>query len=201
MEDRLPRQFFDRPALKVARDLIGKRLVHRSREGTVAGIVVEAEAYAGTGDPASHAYRGRRTVRNEVMWGPPGHAYVYPIYGMYLCFNIVCGGKGDPQGAFFRAVRPTEGVDLMAARRGFPASDERSRRMLCNGPSKLCIAFGITRALNGLDVTGGELFLTEGETGGRVVAAPRVGVDYAGEGKEWPWRFLLDGDPYVSRRA
>jgi DNA-3-methyladenine glycosylase len=200
MELKLPRSFFARPALEVARDIVGRKLVHVTDEGTVAGIVVEAEAYTGVEDPASHAYAGRRTRRNDVMWGPPGFAYVYPIYGMYLCFNVVCGQVGEPQGTFLRAVRPTEGQDLMAIRRGFSVLDEKSERQLCNGPSKLCQAFGITRSLNGVDVCGEALFFTTGTDPGTVIAAWRVGIDYAGPGREWPWRFLVQGDPYVSKR-
>lgn len=200
MDRKLPREFFARPALEVARDIVGRKLVRSTEQGTVAGIVVEAEAYSGIDDPASHSYRGRRTKRNEIMWGPPGFAYVYPIYGMYLCFNVVCGKVGEPQGTFLRAVRPTEGQELMAARRGIPVLDERTVRQLCNGPSKLCQAFAITRAMNGADVSGEELHFTTGVDPGEVVAAKRVGVDYAGPGKEWPWRFLVKGEPFVSKR-
>jgi DNA-3-methyladenine glycosylase len=200
MESKLPRSFFARPALEVARGLIGQRLVHVTREGTVAGIVVETEAYTGPDDPASHAYGGRRTQRNEIMWGPAGFAYVYPIYGMYLCFNVVCGQVGEPQGTFLRALRPTEGQDLMAVRRGFPVLDERTERQLCNGPSKLCQAFGLTRSLNGADVCGEELFFTPGVYLGEVAVAKRIGIDYAGPGREWPWRFLAKGDPFISRK-
>jgi DNA-3-methyladenine glycosylase len=201
VERKLSRSFFARPALEVARDIIGRRLVHETPQGTTAGIVVEAEAYTGVSDPASHAYRGRRTKRNEVMWGPPGHAYIYPIYGMYLCFNVVCGQVGEPQGVFLRAVRPTEGLALMAARRGVSLLDKRAERQLCSGPSKLCQAFGITRSMNGMDVSGNELYFTTGEPPSEVVASKRIGVDYAGEGREWPWRFLWKDDPYVSKKA
>lgn len=200
MSVKLEGEFFRRPALEVARDIIGKGLVRASPEGTVSGMIVEAEAYAGVGDPASHSYRGRRTARNEVLWGPPGHAYIYAIYGIYLCLNIVCSVEGDPQGVFVRAVRPMEGIDLMARRRGLDARDERSRTRLCNGPSKLCIAFAIDRSLNGTDVCGDVLYLVDGEPEGRVIAAPRVGVAYAGEAAMWPWRFLVEDDPYVSRK-
>ncbi len=200
MESKLARSFFGRPALEVARDIIGRRLVHVTEEGTVAGIVVEAEAYTGLDDPASHSYGGRRTKRNEVMWGPPGFAYVYPIYGMHLCFNVVCGKVGEPQGTFLRAIRPTEGQALMAVRRGFPVWDEKTERQLCNGPSKLCQAFGITRSLNGADLCGEELYFTTGNDPGEVVAAKRIGIDYAGPGREWPWRFLVKGDPFVSKK-
>jgi DNA-3-methyladenine glycosylase len=201
MEEKLGRGFFSRPALVVARDILGRKLVRVSPEGITAGTVVEAEAYMGTEDPASHAFGGRRTKRNEVMWGPAGHAYIYPIYGMYLCFNVVCGQIGEPQGTFLRAVRPTEGIELMALRRRMHISGERDLRQLCSGPSKLCQAFGITREMNGLDVTGDVLFFTAGADPGEVVATGRVGVDYAGPGREWPWRFAVKDDSFVSRKA
>jgi len=194
MEERLDRRFFARPALEVAPDLLGRRLVHESPEGTVAGIVVETEAYCGVRDAASHAFGGRRTARNEVLWGPPGHAYVYPIYGMYLCFNVVASEPGSPEGVFIRAVEPREGIELMARRRGL--SDVRK---LANGPSKLCIAFGITRELNGADVTKGPLYFTAGEDAGEVAVSRRIGVDYAGADAERPWRFLVRGSRFVSR--
>jgi DNA-3-methyladenine glycosylase len=201
MERKLERKFFGRPALDVARDIVGKSLVRVSSEGTTSGVIVEAEAYSGVWDPASHTYGGRRTVRNEVLWGPPGHAYVYPIYGKYLCFNIACSRDGDPQGVFLRAVRPTGGLEVMARRRGIDITDERSMRWLCNGPSKLCIAFAIDRGLNGIDVCGDVLYLLDGEPPGKIVASPRVGVGYAGDAASWPWRFLIEGDPGVSRRS
>ncbi|MDW5564264.1 MAG: DNA-3-methyladenine glycosylase [Methanomassiliicoccus sp.] len=200
MDRKLGREFFGRPAVEVARDIVGKVLVRASDEGTVSGTIVEAEAYSGVNDPASHTYGGRRTVRNEVLWGPSCHAYIYSIYGKYLCFNITCSREGDPQGVFVRAVRPIDGVDLMAHRRGLEVTDERSLRQLCNGPSKLCIAFAIDRSLNGADACGDVLYLEDGGVEGRVVAAPRVGVDYAGDAAAWPWRFLVENDPFVSRR-
>jgi DNA-3-methyladenine glycosylase len=184
----------------VARELIDKVLVRRSPGGTVAGTIVEAEAYSGIDDPGSHAYRGRRTARNEVLYGNPGHAYVYMVYGMHHCLNVVCSGEGDPQGAFIRAVRPTVGIDIMAARRGIQATDEASLKRLCNGPSRLCVAFAIDRSMNGTDLTCSDLYIIEAEGYGPVEAASRVGIDYAGTAKEWPWRFLSNGDPNMSHK-
>lgn len=200
MEERLDRSFFARPALEIAPDLLGKRLVHHTAEGTFSGIVVETEAYGGTTDPASHAYKGRRTKRNEVMWGPAGHAYIYPIYGIYLCFNVVGGVDGSPEGVFLRAVKPCDGVDLMARNRGM-ILDERNIRRIANGPSKLCIAFNITRELNGVDIITGPLYFTSGECIDEVTASRRIGVDYAGKGAEYPWRFLIRDSEFVSRPA
>jgi DNA-3-methyladenine glycosylase len=196
---KLLRDFFDRSALEVARDLVGKCLVHRSPEGVTSGTIVETEAYGGIEDPASHAYGGRRTARNGALWGPPGHTYVYPIYGMYLCLNIVANAEGVPQGVLIRALSPLQGLDLMAGRRGFDHAGPAIMRKLTTGPSKLCVAMGITREMNGMDVTGDELFLTEGPIAGAIIATPRVGIDYAGEGRQWPWRFALAGNEYVSK--
>ena len=195
----LDRNFFARPALEVAPDLLGKMLIHHSPEGMLSGMVVETEAYGGVADPASHAFRGRRTSRNEVMWGPAGHAYIYPIYGMYLCFNVVTGGEGSPQGVFIRAAEPRQGLDAMAKARGMTLNDG-SVTKLANGPSKLCMAFRLTREMSGADVTGGALHFTEGEDV-EFVTSSRIGIDYAGEAASWPWRFLVKDSRFVSRRA
>jgi DNA-3-methyladenine glycosylase len=191
----ISRDFFARSALDVARDLIGMNLVRRSAEGTVSGTIVETEAYCGVEDPAAHTFRGRRTARNEVMWGPPAHAYIYPIYGKYHCLNVVCGPPGTPEAVLLRAVRPSKGVGIMASRRGMPAKDEADRRKLCSGPSKLCIAFGLTRENNGMDMVQSDLHFTTGDGKVKVVTSKRIGVEYAQEAALWPWRFLLHGDP------
>lgn len=193
-------EFFARSALDVARDLIGMNLVRRSAQGTVSGVIVETEAYCGVEDPAAHTFRGRRTARNEVMWGPPAHAYIYPIYGMYHCLNVVCGPPGTPEAVLMRAVRPSHGVDIMASRRGMSANNEVQRRKLCSGPSKLCIAYGLTREDNGANMVQGDLRFTMGDGRVEVVTSRRIGVEYAQEAAIWPWRFLLEGDHYVSRR-
>jgi DNA-3-methyladenine glycosylase len=118
---------------------------------------------------------------------------------MYLCFNVVCAEEGEPQGTFLRAVRPTEGAEIMAKRRGLELGPITIQQ-LCNGPSKLCQAFGITRSMNGMDVCGKELFFTEGEGRLSSEASPRIGIDYAGPGRDWPRRFVAKGDPFASKR-
>lgn len=133
------------------------------------------------------------------MWGPAGHAYIYPIYGMYLCFNVVTGGEGSPQGVFIRAAEPRQGLDAMAKARGMTLNDG-SVTKLANGPSKLCMAFRLTREMSGADVTGGALHFTEGEDV-EFVTSSRIGIDYAGEAASWPWRFLVKDSRFVSRRA
>jgi DNA-3-methyladenine glycosylase len=190
----LPRSFYARPVLVVARDVIGKILVHDTEEGRVAGRIVEAEAYRGPEDRAAHSYGGRRTARTEAMYGPPGHAYVFFVYGMHHHVNLVTTKEGLPHAVLLRAVEPIEGIELMAKRRGRKATD----RELTNGPGKLCVAFGIDRRAYGADLCRIPLFLADGPRG-RVARSPRVGIDYAGAWVTRPWRFYEQGNPWVSR--
>jgi DNA-3-methyladenine glycosylase len=185
----LPRRFYDRPATDVARDLIGKFLIHRE----TGGIIVETEAYLGLKDAASHAYRGP-TDRNRVMFGPPGHAYVYFIYGMYECVNVVCEAEGEAEAVLIRAVEPRIGVERMLARR--PGA--KRLRDVASGPGKLTIAMEITRALNGADVTRGDLVVREAVGGPafEVVAGPRIGITKCAD---WPLRFTMAGSEFVSK--
>lgn len=192
---KLGRAFYDRPVVAVARDCIGKILVHRSARGTTAGRVVEAEAYRGPTDRAAHSFGGRRTARNAAMWGPPGHAYLFFIYGMHWHVNLVTGPQGVPHAVLLRAVEPLRGLELMERRRGVP----RERPALTNGPGKLCEAFGLDGALYGEDLCGDRLFLTEGSAPARIVSAPRIGIDYAGAWAKKRWRFFDAGSPWVSR--
>ncbi len=194
----LPRGFFVWPALEVASRLLGSVLEHQSPDGLVAVTLTEVEAYEGQADPASHAYRGR-TARNAVMFGPPGHAYVYFTYGMHFCVNLVCLPEGSASAVLLRAGRVTEGLALAAARR--PACG--SERDLARGPARLCQALGITRALDGADVCApaSPLRVRSGMPGGpgghryAVSHGPRVGVSAAADR---PWRFWLTSDPTVS---
>jgi DNA-3-methyladenine glycosylase len=190
----LPRSFYARPVLTVAREVIGKILVHESREGRVAGRIVEAEAYRGPEDRAAHSFGGRRTARTEAMFGPPGHAYVFFVYGMHWHVNLVTGAVDVPHAVLLRAVEPLEGLELMAERRGLAPGS----RDLTNGPGKLCEAFGIDRAHYAADLCDGPLFLTPG-TRPRVARSPRIGIDYAGVWAERPWRFFERDSPWVSR--
>lgn len=199
----LPRDFFDRPATDVAPELLGCVLEHRAADGVVAAEIVEVEAYMGRLDPPSHAFRGR-TARNEVMFGEPGHAYVYFTYGMHFCVNLVCLRAGDAAAVLLRAGRVVEGVGLAAARRYGSADASRVRRaeQLASGPARLCQALGIARAQNGADVCdpGGELRICvfDGFTGldaDRIATGPRVGVS---TGADVPWRYWIAGDRSVS---
>ncbi|MGO9503034.1 MAG: DNA-3-methyladenine glycosylase [Streptosporangiaceae bacterium] len=153
----LPREFFGRPAVEVAPDLLGRVLVHDSAEGPVAAVIVETEAYAGQADPASHAYRGQ-TARNAVMFGPPGHAYVYFTYGMHFCVNLVCQPEGDASAVLLRAGRVIEGAALATARRTAPRRPGGAprpvpaARELARGPGSFCQALGIERSMDGTDI-------------------------------------------------
>lgn len=182
--------------MTLARDLLGRILVHELPEGRVAGRIVEVEAYRGPADLAAHTARGRRTARNEVMWGPAGHAYVYFVYGMHYCANVVAAGEGAPEAVLIRAVEPLEGVGILRARRGGAHPDPR----LAAGPANLCRAFGIDRERNGTDLLCGPLTILPGRAvpPARRARTPRIGVDYAGEWALRPWRFIVKGSPSLS---
>jgi DNA-3-methyladenine glycosylase len=189
---KLRRWFYARPVLVVARELIGKVLVRRSAEGATAGRIVECEAYRGPEDLAAHSSRGR-TRRTEAMYGPPGHAYVFLLYGRSWAFNVVTTRVGQPHAVLVRALEPAYGLELMAERRQMAAS----ARELSNGPGKLCQALGVTGADYGRDLCQDELYLLEGACG-RVDRSPRINVAYAGEWARRPWRFFECGNRYVS---
>jgi len=188
------RTWFDRPSPQVARDLLGMRLVHSTPEGRTVARIVEVEAYQGPEDLAAHSSHGR-TARNAVMFGPPGHIYVYFVYGMHHCMNIVCGPGEKPEAVLIRAAAIEEGLALARARRG-----SVPERRLAAGPGNLAKALGIDRALNGTDLLRGPLRLAWGEAPDEVVRRPRIGVDYAGAWAARPLRFLVRDDPHVSRR-
>ena len=190
----LAREFYARPVLSVAKACIGKLLVHRTKEGVVAGRIVETEAYRGPEDRAAHSYGGRRTARTEVMFGPPGYAYVFFVYGMHYQFNVVTTKDGAPHAVLVRAIEPVVGIELMAERRKLPVT----ARELTNGPGKLCQALAIGRAEYGLDLCDSPLFLAEGPSV-RSASSVRIGIDYAGDWAEKPWRFFDPKSRYVSR--
>lgn len=194
------RDYFRQNALALAESLIGKTLVNRINGVEICGIISETEAYIGVIDKASHAYNGRRTKRTETMFNDGGYAYVYLIYGMYCCMNVTANVEGVPEAVLIRAVYPTAGRDALlknyaerGRRRSFPHSDGVSDAFvysLSNGPGKLCNAFAITRGHNGLDMLGEYFFLRDdGYYPEEVLRAPRVGIDYAEEAAQYPWRF------------
>jgi DNA-3-methyladenine glycosylase len=192
----LPRSFYARPVLSVAKDVIGKVLVHRTRQGVVAGRVVEAEAYRGPEDRAAHSWGGRRTARTEAMFGPPGFAYVFFVYGMHWHLNLVTTRAGAPHAVLLRAIEPLTGAPLMARRRGMLETNVN----LANGPGKLCQAFDVGRRHYGVDLTHGSLFLSDADLPrGKLGRSARIGVDYAEAWAEKPWRFFELGNRWVSR--
>jgi DNA-3-methyladenine glycosylase len=191
---KLPREFYARPVLMVARECIGKVLVRRTAEGEAAGRIVEAEAYRGPQDLAAHSARGF-TKRTAAMFGPPGHAYIYLLYGVSWALNLVAAQEGEPHAVLIRALEPVRGIELMARRRGKPLSS----RELTSGPGKLTEALAINGALYGSDLCGEELFLEEPESpAGSIGRSPRINVDYAGQWAEKLWRFYERGNRYVS---
>jgi DNA-3-methyladenine glycosylase len=179
----LPRTFYARDAVTVARALIGMELVMQRPQGPRVGRIVETEAYQGPDDLAAHSARGRRTARTEIMFGPPGHAYVYLIYGMWNCLNVVTATAGVPHAVLLRALEPVTNLALP-----------------CWGPGLLCRALGIDRTHNGLDLRGPQLWIRvpRRKRVVRISAGPRIGVDYAGEWAARPWRFYDADSPYVS---
>jgi len=193
----LPREFYAQPVLTVARQCIGKILVHRTADGEAAGRIVEAEAYRGPLDLAAHSRRGLRSKRTIAMFGPPGHAYVYLLYGISWAMNLVVASDGKPHAVLIRALEPVRGIELMIRRRNKPATS----RELTNGPGKLTSALGVTGADYGRDLCGDELFLEESNDDiprGRIGRSSRINVDYAGEWAALPWRFYERGNRYVS---
>src|SRR6187402_2339697 len=195
----LPREFFARPTVEVARDLLGTLLCRQTVDGLTIGRIVETEAYGGPEDLASHARAGR-TRRTTPMYGEVGHAYVYLVYGMHECLNVVAHAQPALAGAvLLRALEPVRGVELMRTRRG-RLRDPDAR--LASGPARLCQAMAVDRALDAQDLVAGEaLWLAAADRvpAAEVSAGPRIGVDYAREWSRLPWRFWLRGHPSVSR--
>ncbi len=185
----LPRSFYARDAVEVARDLLGKILVH----GRTSGRIVETEAYLGGDDLAAHSARGI-TARTRVIFGPPGHAYVYFIYGMYECLNLVAERVGSPGCVLIRALEPVAGIEAMQRRR--PTA--RKIHDLTSGPGRLTLALGVTRAQNGVDVTRGSLTVRTApvEDPFEIEVTPRIGIRQCAD---WPLRFIIKGNPFVSR--
>ncbi len=190
----LDRGWFDRSSVDVARDLLGMRLVHDGASGRVGGRIVEVEAYQGPEDLAAHSSRGR-TARNATMFGPPGHLYVYLIYGIHHCMNVVTGPGEKPEAVLIRALAIDEGIEFARGRRGPAVPDPR----LAAGPGNLARALGVDRALNGSDLVSGPVWLEEGPAVPAISWGPRIGVAYAGEWAARPLRAWITGDPHVSR--
>ena len=195
--NKLPPEFYASDSLTLARELLGKKLVSRSSQGITSGYIVETEAYMGAIDAGAHTYQMRRTKRTEVLYSHGGLAYVYFIYGMYYCMNVSANHPEIPEAVLIRALEPADGIELMKLRRGTDKLTE-----LCSGPGKLCIALGITREHNGIDLCGNTLYIEESHNDldfGVISQSPRVNIDYAGEAKDYPWRFYYESNPHVSK--
>jgi DNA-3-methyladenine glycosylase len=191
---KLTRDFYARPVLLVARECIGKVLVHRTAEGEAAGRIVEAEAYRGPRDLAAHSSRGL-TKRTAAMYGPPGHAYVYLLYGISWAINLVTTAEDAPHAVLIRAIEPIRGLDLMVRRRNKSAVS----RELTNGPGKLTQALAINGSDYGKNLCGSQLYLeTCALSVGRVARSTRINVDYAGDWASKRWRFYECGNRYIS---
>jgi DNA-3-methyladenine glycosylase len=191
---KLSRSFYQQATLDVAKQLLGKYLVRKHPDGDLVGRIVETEAYVGRQDLACHASKGR-TARNEVMFGAAGHAYVYFIYGFYNMLNLVTEAKDYPAAVLIRAVEPLLGIELMQKLRRSEVP-----RNLASGPGKLCQAFDIDRRLNGADICGKVLYVEDrGDATPKFLSTARIGVDYAGEWKDKPYRFLVRGSEFVSK--
>lgn len=192
----LARKFYIRDVNLVAQDLLGKKLVHQTEQGCYSGIIVEVEAYNGANDKASHAYQMRKTNRTEIQFGLGGYAYVYLIYGLHHCFNIVTNTQGKPEAVLVRALRPVDGIEGMLERRGCKKPQET-----CNGPGKLCQALQITQKQNAVDLCGNTLYIEDGISCPReqIGVSARINIDYAEECKDLPWRYFIKDNPFVSK--
>lgn len=190
----LPPSFYRRSTKHIARDLLGKTLCRRFDDGSVQRArIVETEAYLGADDAACHSFGHRRTERVRSMYLPGGHAYIYLIYGMYDCLNVVTKSTKEPEAVLIRAIEPLDFV---------PLGKVKKTALPTNGPGKLCRFWKITRAHDGLALftRKSAIWIEEGERTERIVATTRVGVDYAGDAAAWPLRFYLEGNPFVSKR-
>ena len=193
----LQESFYQRDTITVAKELLGKILVHETKEGITSGRIVETEAYHGPEDQAAHSYGGRKTARNEVMFGQKGRAYVYFIYGLYYCINVITGNlPGKPEAVLIRALEPIAGEEIMEKRRGKQIKFVN----LTNGPSKLCMAMNISKTQNKTNLTARPLYIKDAPQVPRdnIMETTRVGVDYSGEWKNKPWRFYIRNNKFVS---
>ncbi|WP_432406473.1 DNA-3-methyladenine glycosylase [Wukongibacter sp. M2B1] len=200
---KLDRSFYKGDTIKIAKRLLGKILVHKVNGRELMGRIVEVEAYVGAVDKACHCYDNKRTKRTEVMFGPPGYAYVYLIYGMYNCMNIVTGEEKEGAAVLIRALEPVgeiKDIALNRYKKGLKELSKRQIRNLTNGPGKLCKALDITKVNYGDDLTGDKLFLLDdGYSSFDIGISKRINIDYSEEAKDFEWRFFIENNPYVSK--
>ncbi|GCD10004.1 DNA-3-methyladenine glycosylase [Clostridium tagluense] len=200
---KLTREFYAKETLQVAKELLGKVVVHEVNGVKLKGKIVETEAYIGSIDKASHAYGGKKTPRLEALYGKPGIAYVYFIYGMYHCFNVITEKEGSPEGVLIRAIEPIDGIDEMSKLRFNKVYNELTKaqfKNLSSGPSKLCIAMNINKENNKQDLCSGNLYIEESMDKEKIeiIEAKRIGIDYAEEAKDFKWRFYIKDNVWVS---
>lgn len=201
----LNKEFYKQGALSLAKELLGKVVVRTVGNVTLKGKIVETEAYIGEIDKASHAYNGRRTERTEPLFREGGIAYVYFIYGKYYCFNVISGVENKGEGVLIRALEPLNELDYLAQKRfneEYSKLTEAKKKALTNGPSKLCIAYSINKSENYMKLyEKGNFYIEEGEKESfEVVETTRIGIDYAEEAIDFPWRFYIKGNKYISKK-
>jgi DNA-3-methyladenine glycosylase len=193
---KLNREFYLRDTLEVSKDLLGKILVHKTEEGITKGRIVEVEAYMGPKDAASHSYKNINSSRTAIQYGIGGYAYIYLIYGMHYCMNIVTSIENNPESILIRALEPIGGIELMEIRR-----NTNKLKNLCNGPGKLCQAMGITKNQYGIDLCGDSMYLEydpNNKETFQTATSKRINIDYSGEAKDYEWRFTIKDNAYVS---
>ncbi len=197
MEKLLNREFYLQNAEIVAKELLGKYIVREYEGKNIVCKIVETEAYIGPEDKACHAYNNRCTERTKVMFEEGGIAYIYFIYGMYYCLNILVEREGKPEAVLIRAIEPVENIEEIKGNR---SKKKKKEQDLTNGPGKLCTALKIDKSLNGYDITRkGELYITEGEEIEEIITAKRINIDYAEEYRDKHWRFYIKGNKFVSK--
>jgi len=198
---RLSRKFYTQPTLKVAKQMLGKYLIHQTKKGKLVGKIVETEAYIGTEDKASHAYKGKKTERNKAEWLIGGHIYIYLVYGMYWQFNISTGKTGQPECVLIRALEPTSEICKCKMQNAKCKINELKN--LANGPGKLCRWMDLDKSHYGIDVVKSkEIWLEEGEKikSSQIITGKRIGIDYAQEWADKLWRFYIKDNEFVSKK-
>lgn len=198
---KLNREFYSRDTETVAKELLGKILIHEVDGKRLSGKIVETEAYLGIKDKAAHSYGGKRTPRVEVMYGEAGLSYVFIIYGMYYCFNVVTQKEGIPEAVLIRALEPVGSLDIMANNRFKKDYNDLTKtqiKSLTNGPGKLCNALKINKALNGEDLCDNRLYIVDNDEEFNIITDKRIGIDYAEEARDYLLRFYIENNKYVS---
>lgn len=199
---KLNRMFYSKNTITVAKSLLGKTLVHEIEGRRISGKIVETEAYLGLSDKAAHSYGGKRTKRVEVMYKEAGFSYIFMIYGMYHCFNVVTQLEGVPEAVLIRALEPLEGLDIMSFNRykkNFNELTKTQIKNLTNGPGKLCSALKVDKGLNGEDLCSNTLYIEDCSETLNIVTSKRIGIDYAEEAKDFLFRFHVENNKYVSK--